>query len=191
MKGFTTFVETLKLNIMKAGKTRQRYEVGDRVRVRCDLSLMNQYDGYFFITEQMYSNRGKIFTIKGIINDGNDNYNYEFDDGSEYWTDGMLEPYDVEPISICFNPIDKTNWVSKRFFSKNTPTMKAFEKISGFIIKLLVLWYIINLLLELFGYKPITDNDDTFSLIVLWVILYFVEIVKRTLNDYDITPKNK
>lgn len=70
-----------------------RYKVGDKVRVRKDLVVDKNYDGYAFVSS-MEEFEGKIVTIESV--DG-DHYHIE-EDKFEFkfgWVDEMLEPIKV------------------------------------------------------------------------------------------------
>ena len=70
-----------------------RYKVGDKVKVRKDLAVDKDYDGYAFVSS-MEEFKGKIVTIESV--DG-DHYHIE-EDKFEFkfgWVDEMLEPIKV------------------------------------------------------------------------------------------------
>ena len=78
-----------------------RYEVGDKVRVREDLSIDKMYDGCHF-TPSMTVFLGKTVTIRRVRENIN-RYEIEEDYGGWNWTDSMFEPLESE------NSTDETN----------------------------------------------------------------------------------
>lgn len=78
-----------------------RYKVGDKVKVREDLSTKDAYDGCSFVPE-MKLFLGETVTIHKVC--GNINrYEIKEDHGAWYWTDEMFESLESE------NPADETN----------------------------------------------------------------------------------
>lgn len=68
-----------------------KYKVGDKARVRRDLVVGGEYGGWYFDLK-MSSKKGVTLTVDGI---DLEDY-YIMDDGSEYWTDEMLEDVEEE-----------------------------------------------------------------------------------------------
>ena len=70
-----------------------KYKVGDKVRVRTDLTEDERYGG-IFVTDEMADMRGMTVTIE----DANEKSGYGIkEDPDEYmWTDEMFEPVDEE-----------------------------------------------------------------------------------------------
>ena len=64
-----------------------KYKIGDKVKIREDLIVDNDYgsDGF---TEEMVEYKGKTATITDVHYD---KYDIDVDDGQWYWTDEMLE----------------------------------------------------------------------------------------------------
>jgi hypothetical protein len=64
-----------------------KYKVGDKVKIREDLIVDNDYgsDGF---TEEMEQYKGKTATITDVCYD---KYEIDIDDGNWCWTDEMLE----------------------------------------------------------------------------------------------------
>lgn len=60
-----------------------KYKVGDRVKVRSDLTLSELYDGYWAFDEMI---KKKIVTITFVHDD-----HYEIKEDTFYWTDKMFE----------------------------------------------------------------------------------------------------
>ena len=67
----------------KVEKRMMKYKVGDRVKVRSDLTLSELYDGYCVLDEMIKKN---IVTITFVHNDY-----YEIKEDAFYWTDKMFE----------------------------------------------------------------------------------------------------
>ncbi|SCH18252.1 Uncharacterised protein [uncultured Clostridium sp.] len=78
-----------------------KYKVGDKVRVREDLVVDEEYDGEYFI-ENMTQYRGKIVTIDRVVADKLE-YSIKDDNHSCWWSDKMFEPLESE------NSTDETN----------------------------------------------------------------------------------
>ena len=98
-----------------------KYKVGDKVRVRSDLAVGEAYDGWYY-DSNMSVKKGVLLTILEI---NPWNY-YVMDDGSEYWTDGMLE--DIEPEFVlpekwCVKCVrqDEVDIVEKYLYGKVLP----------------------------------------------------------------------
>lgn len=78
-----------------------KYKVGDKVKVREDLSTKDAYDGCSFVPE-MKLFLGETVTIHKVY--GNINrYEIKEDHGAWYWTDSMFEPLESENLA------DETN----------------------------------------------------------------------------------
>ena len=84
-----------------------KYKVGDKVRVREDLSIDKTYDGCY-VTPSMTVFLGKTVTIHKV-REGINRYEIEEDYGTWNWTDEMFESLESE------NPADETN-VSEEWF---------------------------------------------------------------------------
>ena len=78
-----------------------RYKVGDKVRVREDLSMNKKYDDCYF-NSSMIVFLGKTVTICKVRKDIN-RYKIKEDDMIWVWTDSMFEPLESE------NSTDETN----------------------------------------------------------------------------------
>ena len=78
-----------------------KYKVGDKVRVREDLSIDKMYDGCYF-APSMTVFLGKTVTIRRVRENIN-RYEIEEDYGGWNWTDSMFEPLESE------NSTDETN----------------------------------------------------------------------------------
>ena len=78
-----------------------KYKVGDKVRVREDLSTDKRYDGCY-VTHSMTKFVGKTVTIRKVRENLN-RYEIKEDDRVWDWTDGMFEPLESE------NSTDETN----------------------------------------------------------------------------------
>ena len=84
-----------------------KYKVGDKVKVREDLSTKDEYDGCSFVPE-MKLFLGEAVTIHKVC--GNINrYEIKEDDGAWYWTDSMFEPLESENLADETN--DSDEWV--------------------------------------------------------------------------------
>ena len=79
-----------------------KYKVGDKVRVRENLSTWVEYDKGCCVTPSMTVFLGKTVTICEVCENIN-RYRIEEDYGTWNWTDGMFEPLESE------NPADETN----------------------------------------------------------------------------------
>jgi hypothetical protein len=64
-----------------------KYQVGDKVKIREDLIVDNDYGSYGFV-EAMEQYKGKTATITGVFMN---RYDIDIDDGYWSWTDEMLE----------------------------------------------------------------------------------------------------
>lgn len=78
-----------------------KYKVGDKVRVRENLSIEERYDGCW-VVPSMTVFLGKTVTIRKVRENTN-RYEIEEDHGTWNWTDSMFEPLESE------NPADETN----------------------------------------------------------------------------------
>ena len=78
-----------------------KYKVGDKVRVREDLSTDKMYDGCY-VTPSMILFLGKTVTIRKVCWSIN-RYEIKEDLGAWNWTDEMFESLESE------NPADETN----------------------------------------------------------------------------------
>lgn len=84
-----------------------KYKVGDKVRVREDLVVDEEYDGEYFV-ENMTQYRGKIVTIDRAVADELE-YLIKDDNHSCLWTDSMFEPLESENSTDEANISDE--WV--------------------------------------------------------------------------------
>ena len=94
-----------------------KYKVGDKARVRSDLVVDEEYGGWWF-DPKMNSKKGVILTVDSI--DPGDYY--IMDDGSEYWTDEMLEDVEEEfklPEKWCIKIDDLNCELVGDWFLKN------------------------------------------------------------------------
>ena len=66
-----------------------KFKVGDKVRVREDLTLFKSYDGGWMFVEKMAQFRGEVVTISGVRASG---YHIEEDGGTCGWGEDMFEP---------------------------------------------------------------------------------------------------
>ena len=78
-----------------------KYKVGDKVRVRENLSTEERYDGCW-VVPSMTVFLGKTVTIRKVRENTN-RYEIEEDHGTWSWTEEMFEPVESE------NPADETN----------------------------------------------------------------------------------
>lgn len=74
-----------------------KYKVGDKVKIREDLIVGNEYGADDF-AEEMELYKGGIATITDIYNN---KYFIDVDDGEWHWTDEMFE--DIEPNIATYN----------------------------------------------------------------------------------------
>ena len=81
-----------------------RYNVGDEVRVKKELSLDHKYDGFCWVAQPMEAFFGKVITIEEIQHEANKGYYYVVKENEWFWTDEMLEPVAVRV------PILKIDW---------------------------------------------------------------------------------
>ena len=79
-----------------------KYKVGDKVKVREDLSTWEKYDNGCCVVPSMTVFLGKTVTICEVREDIN-RYKIEEDYGTWNWTDSMFEPLESE------NSTDETN----------------------------------------------------------------------------------
>lgn len=66
-----------------------KFKVGDKVRVREDLTLFKSYDNGWMFVERMAQYRGEVVTIRSARASG---YNIEEDGGDCGWGEDMFEP---------------------------------------------------------------------------------------------------
>lgn len=78
-----------------------KYKVGDKVRVKEDLSISKMYDDCY-VNSSMVVLSGRIVTIHEVRENVN-RYKIEEDDMAWNWTDSMFEPLESE------NSTDETN----------------------------------------------------------------------------------
>lgn len=86
-----------------------KYKVGDRVKVRSDLTLSELYDGYWAFDEMIKKN---IATITFVHDD-----HYEIKEDDFYWTDKMFEGLAEE---------DKTAFIQKN--GKPIAVVMSYER---------------------------------------------------------------
>lgn len=80
-----------------------KFKVGDKVRVRKDLEVGKEYDGYYFIKE-MAEYKGRVGLIKtAYCYDFTCRYTLDIDDGKRYYTDEMLEPAKENTMELKVN----------------------------------------------------------------------------------------
>ncbi len=74
-----------------------KYKAGDKVRIRADLKVGEQYGVAFILDMKQYV--GETTTIRHVYRDW---YTLDIDDGHWTWTDDMLEdiPQIVEPKTV-------------------------------------------------------------------------------------------
>lgn len=109
-----------------------KYKVGDKVRVREDLSHNEEYGGFVFI-DTMNECRGKNFIIKEVYD-----YYYKLDGVYTYWywTDEMLEPieevktidgYDIEELKQLASKLKELGVKSNKLTEYKFIFAKGFE----------------------------------------------------------------
>ena len=79
-----------------------KFKVGDKVRVREDLEVDEDYGSFSFV-KTMEERLGKVVTIFGI-NPHAEAYDIAEDGAEAYWTDEMLEPVEdplIEEMEEC------------------------------------------------------------------------------------------
>ena len=84
-----------------------RYNVGDEVRVKKELSLDHKYDGFCWVAQPMEAFFGKVITIEEIQHEANKGYYYVVKENEWFWTDEMLEPVAVR---VPIPEIDWSDW---------------------------------------------------------------------------------
>ena len=67
-----------------------KFEVGDMVRIRSDLSLRKYYS--IHLSRSMVLNKGEMAKII-YVDSHNGSYQLDIDDGQWWWSEDMLEPY--------------------------------------------------------------------------------------------------
>lgn len=73
---------------------KMKYEVGDKVRIRKDLKIWEQYGGLCYVTPNMHALGGKIARITEVIEPPGV---YRIDlGGIIHWADEMFEDVDME-----------------------------------------------------------------------------------------------
>ena len=100
------------------------FKVGDRVRVKKDLMVGEQYDDGCYFTSDMseYCGEETVITTANIHGYGN-RYNIDIDNGRRSWSNSMLELF--PPINQCPEP--KTYTESKAFTFKGNKTTCIIE----------------------------------------------------------------
>ncbi len=81
-----------------------KYKVGDKVRVRKDLSHANVYDGYVVLAD-MFGYCGEEVTIATVHPD---HYHIKEDHEIRLWTDKMFEPICTEKIVVTSDGVTIT-----------------------------------------------------------------------------------
>ena len=84
-----------------------RYNVGDEVRVKKELSLDHKYDGFCWVAQPMEAFFGKVITIEKIQHEANKGYYNVVKENEWFWTDEMLEPVAVR---VPIPEIDWSDW---------------------------------------------------------------------------------
>lgn len=85
-----------------------KYKVGDKVRVREDLSKWEEYDNGCSVVPDMIAFLGKTVTIHKVWDDV-DRYTIEEDDKGWNWSDSMFKPLESESSADETNVSDE--WV--------------------------------------------------------------------------------
>lgn len=98
-----------------------KYKIGDKVRVREDLTAEKQYGKDSFVS-QMIPFKGQIVTIKTV---NESKYTIEEDCGDWYWTDEMFS----EKVSEDFSSeeSDSQSTISKEESSSDIITVKPIK----------------------------------------------------------------
>lgn len=73
-----------------------KFKVGDKVKIREDLSLGKYYS--IHLSRDMVLNKGKVATII-YIDPHDDCYQLDVDNGN-WWTDDMLKPYEIKRVEM-------------------------------------------------------------------------------------------
>ena len=69
-----------------------KFEVGDKVRIKSNISTSKKYNGGCCVTEEMFDKIGDIETIKHVsAHMGNGQARYIITNSAYFWTDDMLE----------------------------------------------------------------------------------------------------
>ena len=69
-----------------------KFEVGDKVRIKSNISTSKKYNGGCCVTEEMFDKIGDIETIKHVsAHMGNGQARYTITNSDYFWTDDMLE----------------------------------------------------------------------------------------------------
>lgn len=105
-----------------------KYKVGDKVRIRKDLSIGSEYDNVLF-APTMARFRGKVVTIAGILGGG---YEIQEYGRRHYWTDKMIE-YKVEEVIFKGNKTIFKTENGKEIVSKCDENDK-FDKEKGVLM---------------------------------------------------------
>lgn len=119
-----------------------KYKVGDRVKVRSDLTLSELYDGYWAFDEMI---KKKIVTITFVHDD-----HYEIKEDTFYWTDKMFEELVEDELTaaevirlnaeMCGNLSCSECKCSRRNNSKDIPCNKFLRKYPEQVIEILKQW---------------------------------------------------
>lgn len=105
-----------------------KYKVGDKVRIRKDLSIGSEYDNVLFAST-MARFRGKVVTIADILGGG---YEIQEDERRHYWTEKMIKRKSEEVVFKGNKTIFKTE-NGKEIVSKCDENDK-FDKEKGVLM---------------------------------------------------------
>lgn len=106
------------------------YKIGDKVRVREDLVVDQQYGKYIF-SYSMIPFKGKIVTISGIIDS---KYEIEEDFYQFWWTDEMFVGKESEEIKSNLEEIEEYFDSNEIYNPIDEFSVSAKESTSNFII---------------------------------------------------------
>lgn len=89
------------------------FKVGDKVRVKSDLKIGEQYNGCYFVS-QMKSYRGKRGTITCVLHDDYQTRRYKLDiDDNYYFTNDMLDPIDNSDSILPYKVGDRVRIIDE------------------------------------------------------------------------------
>jgi len=105
-----------------------KFKVGDKVKLKSNVSMSNTYNGYG-LTSEMYHKKGQILTILKVKSD----YSYEIaeDEDNFTWTDEMLVKAKEEPKIEDFSGI--TEALEKGFKENSKDIGKMLDKMSDML----------------------------------------------------------